>query len=179
MTPTLMPLYLRVLPDSALRLEAHEVADFDASVTDLAATLTTAMSALGGVGLAAPQLGVSRRVIVIRNGEEVQVLVNPQIAKRSRKTYVDEEGCLSMPGLLVPVERAVSVKVEAWTPQGAATRLELEGHGARILQHEVDHLDGVLTLDRLRVEDRPLVLSRLRELLPAWQRQRALPLNQI
>jgi peptide deformylase len=160
-----LPLYLRLYPDPALRLLARPVEHFGPDVARLADDMAEAMSAYGGVGLAAPQLGVSQRVIIVRDGLVAYTLVNPRILSSSSDTYVDEEGCLSLPGLAVPVVRSVFLDIEARSPSGEEIGLELEGHAARVVQHEIDHLDGILTLDRLREEDRAVVLPRLRELL--------------
>jgi peptide deformylase len=122
------------------------------------------MEDANGIGLAATQVGVLRRLFVFQAGEdeEPRAAVNPRITQRSDEVVSDDEGCLSMPGLLVPVERAVSVTLEAQDEQGTPYRLELRDLYARVVQHELDHLDGVLMLDRTTPEARREALGKLR-----------------
>jgi peptide deformylase len=118
-----------------------------------------------GVGLAANQVGVLRRVFVIQaaEDEEPRALVNPVIVDKSEETESDDEGCLSMQGVVVEVERPVRVRIEASDEQGNPVELELEELPARVAQHELDHLDGVLILDRTSEEDRREALAVLRQ----------------
>jgi peptide deformylase len=148
-----------------LRLEAQEVESFDADLAQLVARMTRLMADAQGVGLAANQVGVLRRVVVLLadGEEEPTVLVNPVIIDRSDETEEETEGCLSLQGVVVPVERALTLKVEARDAEGAPVELELEGLAARVAQHEVDHLDGVLILDRTTPEGRREALAVLRQ----------------
>jgi peptide deformylase len=147
---------IRQYPDPALRMPAREVESFDDDLVSLVERMTALMRDANGAGLAANQVGVVRRVFVFQSDSETdpQPLVNPRIVERSDEVETAEEGCLSMQGVRVPVERAVRVTMEAQDPRGAAVRLELEDLGARVAQHEVDHLDGVLMLDRTTAEAR-------------------------
>jgi peptide deformylase len=156
---------IRQYPDPVLRLEAQEVEVFDDDLAQLVARMTRLMQDAQGVGLAANQVGVLRRVVVLLadGEEEPRVLVNPVILDRSEETEDDTEGCLSLRGVVVPVERAVSLRVEARDAEGAPVALELEGLAARVAQHEVDHLDGVLILDRTTPEGRREALAVLRQ----------------
>ena len=156
---------IRQYPDPVLRLEAQEVDAFDGDLAQLVTRMTRLMQDAQGVGLAANQVGVLRRVVVmLADGEEEpQVLVNPVILDRSDETEEETEGCLSLQGVVVPVERALSLRVEARDAEGAAVELELEGLAARVAQHEVDHLDGVLILDRTTPEGRREALAVLRQ----------------
>jgi peptide deformylase len=116
-----------------------------------------------GVGLAATQVGIVRRIFVFRRGEDdVLAVVNPVITDRSSETETGDEGCLSLQGVTMPVERALRVTLEAKDEDGDELRLELEGHPARVVQHELDHLDGVLILDRTTDEARKEALAVLR-----------------
>jgi peptide deformylase len=116
-----------------------------------------------GVGLAATQVGIVRRVFVFqREEDDVVAVVNPVIAERSGETETSDEGCLSLRGVTAPVERALRVTLEAKDEKGGDLRLELEGHPARVVQHELDHLDGVLILDRTTDEARKEALAVLR-----------------
>ena len=156
---------IRQYPDPVLRLEAQEVELFDADLAQLVARMTRLMQDAQGVGLAANQVGVLRRVVVmLADGEEEPlVLVNPVILDRSDETDDETEGCLSLQGVVVPVERALSLKVEARDAEGERVELELEGLAARVAQHEVDHLDGVLIVDRTTPEGRLEALAVLRQ----------------
>jgi peptide deformylase len=157
---------VRQYPDPVLRMKAHEVEDFDDSVTDLVERMTILMEEARGVGLAAPQLGVLRRVLVFRTAEDepVTALVNPRIVSSGEELESAEEGCLSLGAatVVVDVERPIAVKLEAQTPAGDPVQLEAEGLQARVIQHEVDHLDGVLTIDRTSPEQRKEALAQLR-----------------
>jgi peptide deformylase len=116
-----------------------------------------------GVGLAATQVGVLRRVFVFEPGEDgPRTVVNPVVTERSSETALDEEGCLSLQTVRVPVERATSLVLEGKDETGADVRHELEGYAARVAQHELDHLDGVLIIDRTDDEHRKEALGLLR-----------------
>jgi peptide deformylase len=157
---------VRQYPDPVLRMKANEVADFDESVTSLVERMTMLMEEARGVGLAAPQLGVLRRILVYRTGEEdpVVALVNPRVVTTGEETEISEEGCLSLGAatVVVEVERPTAITVEASSPEGEALRVEAEGLQARVIQHELDHLDGVLTIDRTTPEQRKEALAQLR-----------------
>jgi peptide deformylase len=155
---------IRQYPDSALRLPAREVAEVDDEIRRLADRMIDLMHDAHGVGLAGTQVGTLRRVFVFQNGDDPEaiVVVNPQLADRSDETSVDDEGCLSLQGVLVPVERSVTVTLEGLDRDGEPLRLELEGLPARVVQHEVDHLDGVLIIDRTDPESRKQAMATLR-----------------
>jgi peptide deformylase len=157
---------VRQYPDPVLRMKANEVEDFDDSVTDLVERMTMLMDEARGVGLAAPQLGVLRRVLVYRTADDepVTALVNPRIVSSQDESDNLEEGCLSLGAatVVVEVERPVAVTLEAQTPEGEPVQIEAEGLQARVIQHEVDHLDGVLIIDRTTPEQRKEALAQLR-----------------
>jgi len=140
---------IRTFNDPVLRRAAAPVRRVTGSVKRLARSMVETMREYAGVGLAAPQVGVSKRLIVIDAGEEVHILINPRITASSG-SEVDWEGCLSFPGLLAEVERARTVSVEATGLDGKSVWLDAEDFFARALQHEIDHLDGVVILDRAR-----------------------------
>jgi peptide deformylase len=153
---------IRQYGDPALRMKAREVDQFDEELARLAERMTALMHEAQGVGLAATQVGVLRRLFVFTDDGEDRVLVNPVITKRSKETASEDEGCLSLQGVLVPVERAAEVVLEGQDVAGSPQRLELELPEARIVQHELDHLDGVLIIDRTDEESRRNALARLR-----------------
>jgi peptide deformylase len=154
---------IRQYPDVALRMQAHEVTEFDDYLAQLVERLADQMADAQGVGLAATQLGVLQRVFVFSRDEEgVTAVVNPRILEPSEERESDEEGCLSLQGVRVPVERSVSLTLEGLDPAGKWLRLDLEGLDARVVQHEIDHLDGVLIIDRTDEEHRREALGILR-----------------
>jgi peptide deformylase len=153
---------IRQYGDTVLRMKAREVETFDDDLERLVERMTVLMHEANGVGLAATQVGVLRRLFVFADEGEDRVLVNPTITKRSKDTEVDDEGCLSLRAVLVPVERATSVTIEGLDAKGEPVTLELELPSSRVVQHELDHLDGVLVIDRTDDESRRAALARLR-----------------
>lgn len=155
---------IRQYPDPVLRMQGQDVEQFDDELRRLGERLTSLMVEADGAGLAATQIGVLRRIFVFRHtaADESVVLVNPEVAERSEEVEMDDEGCLSLQGVLVPVERHVHVTVAAKDVAGADVRLELEGFDARACQHELDHLDGVLIIDRTDDASRRAALATLR-----------------
>jgi peptide deformylase len=155
---------IRQYPDPVLRMPAREVEVFDGDLEQLFSRMARLMQDANGVGLAATQIGVLRRLLVYREAADAEpvALANPQIVARSEETEVDDEGCLSLQGVLVPVERHVAVTVQARNPAGEERRVELQGVAARACQHEIDHLDGILILERTTPEARRDALRTLR-----------------
>ena len=140
---------IRQYGDPVLRMKANEVVEVDDDVRRLVERMTSLMEDAQGVGLAATQVGVLRRLFVFVNGDDgPQAVVNPTVVERAEETDSDEEGCLSLQGVKVPVERSVRVVVEGLDANGKPVRYELEDYDARVVQHELDHLDGVLIIDR-------------------------------
>lgn len=158
-----------VLGDPVLRTPAAEVTSFDDDLEELVLDLFETMYDAEGIGLAAPQVGVSLRVAVVdlkphgETGKRV-VLVNPRVVWASAETERQPEGCLSVPGLEEVVERACRVRVEAVDAAGEPLTVEAEDLYARALQHEIDHLDGVLFLDRVSPLKRRMLLKKWRKL---------------
>jgi peptide deformylase len=157
---------VRQYPDPVLRMKAKEIEELDESVTDLVERMVSLMDEARGVGLAAPQVGILRRVLVYRSGEEAPAvaLVNPRMTATAEEVETADEGCLSLGAatVIVEVERPVSVTVEGLSPTGEDLRVEAEGLEARVIQHELDHLDGILTIDRTTPEQRRAALGQLR-----------------
>ena len=153
---------IRQYGDPVLRMKAREIEAVDDDVRRLAERMTALMHEAQGVGLAATQVGVLRRLFVFTDAGEDRVLVNPVITKRSGKLEVDDEGCLSLREVLVPVERPIAVTIEGLDENGEPVKLELELPSARIVQHELDHLDGVLIIDRTDDESRRAAQGKLR-----------------
>jgi peptide deformylase len=136
-----------VIGDPVLREKAQPVPEVTRNIQKLLDNLAETMYAARGVGLAAPQIGVSKRVIVVDVGEGLWELVNPEIVSRKGED-VDVEGCLSIPGVAGKVRRASRVVVRGWDRNGKEIEIKASGLGARALQHEIDHLDGILFIDK-------------------------------
>jgi peptide deformylase len=142
-------------PDPILRLVADDVREFGPRIEKLVADMRETMHAVLGVGLAAPQVGVSLRVLVAEFEGMKGVppfraaLCNPVIVKSSERKVIAAEGCLSIPGKSGDVERHLRIKIKGQTPAGKPVMIEAEGYFARVLQHEIDHLNGILYIDRL------------------------------
>jgi peptide deformylase len=156
---------IRQYPDPVLRMRANEVESFDDDLRRLVERMKELMQDANGVGLAGTQVGTVQRVFVFQpDGEDEapRALVNPVLVKTSEVTLSDTEGCLSMQGVTIPVERPVKVTIEGKDENGEDVRLELEGRDARVTQHELDHLDGILILDRTTAEAQREALGILR-----------------
>ena len=157
---------VRQYPDPVLRMRANEAEQFDDALRALVERMSRLMQEARGVGLAAPQVGILQRVLVYQTDEEepVVALVNPRVVDESDERDTADEGCLSLgaASVVVPVERPVAVTLEATSPVGERVRVEAEGLQARVVQHELDHLDGVLTIDRTTPEAKRRALAELR-----------------
>jgi peptide deformylase len=157
--------HVRKFGDPVLRTAALPVERFDTALTAEVERMGELMHDALGIGLAATQLGVLHRVLVYRAYAEdpITALVNPVLEWSSAETETAEEGCLSLPGVHVEVERPAQVRVRAQDASGDPLRVEAEGLQARVIQHELDHLDGVLILDRISREQRKLAMRAMRE----------------
>ncbi len=154
---------LHLLGSPVLRQQSTPVARVDDAVRQLVDDLFETMRAAKGVGLASNQIGVARRVAVVDVGDEdppALALINPVIVERSDEHEVAEEGCLSIPEIFGDVERPAHVVVEALDRDGKKYRVEARGYKARAIQHEIDHLDGILFLDHLSAVKRSLLLAK-------------------
>ena len=157
--------HVRKFGDPVLRTEARPVDRFDETLRDEIAKMGALMADAWGIGLAATQVGIPHRVLVYRveHDSPVNALVNPELEWKGKDTEVADEGCLSLPGVQVEVERPVHVRVRARDEEGEAVVVEASGLEARVIQHEIDHLDGVLILDRTSRDQRKHALRALRE----------------
>jgi peptide deformylase len=157
--------FIRRLGDPVLKSRATPVDRFDDSLRRQVSRMAGIMHDALGVGLAAPQLGISQRLLVYRVGPDapVTVLANPELEWASGEVEPGEEGCLSIPGVLVDVDRPVYVRVRGLDEEGEERVVEASGLEDRVIQHEIDHLDGVLILERTSREERKRALRELRE----------------
>jgi peptide deformylase len=158
--------FIRRYGDPVLKSRATEVDRFDDTLRSQVARMGGIMGDALGVGLAAPQLGVSQRLLVYRVGQDAPLiaLANPEVEWESDEEEEAEEGCLSIPGVQLDVERPIHVRVRARDEHGDERVVEASGLEARVIQHEIDHLDGVLILDRTTKEQRKEAIRTLREL---------------
>jgi peptide deformylase len=154
---------IRQYPDAALKMTARPVEEFDDDLRRLVDRMKQLMVDANGIGLAATQVGVLQRLFVFQVAEDETVaLANPEIVERGEETAVEDEGCLSIQGVLLPVERSIAIVIAGQDEHGADVRYELEEPYSRVAQHESDHLDGVLILDRTTAEARREALASLR-----------------
>jgi peptide deformylase len=156
---------VRKFGDPVLRAVAVPVERFDADLAQEAESMGRLMHDALGVGLAATQLGILHRVLVYQAyaDDPLSVLVNPEIEWRSEETEVAEEGCLSLPGVHVEVERNAAIRVRARDAAGSEIEVDADGLEARVIQHEIDHLDGILVLDRISKAERKEAMRAMRE----------------
>jgi len=168
---------IRIYPDPVLRVRCSEVERFDGELAELVRNMIETMHAAPGIGLAAPQVGVEKRLAVVdlsvgEDPQQLLVLVNPEI-RAPEGSWVEEEGCLSIPELTERVKRPERIRVMAKNLAGEAIEVEAEGWLARAICHEVDHLDGVLFVDHLRGLRRDKARRALKRL--AAQQQQSVP----
>ncbi len=161
-------LKIEMLGSSVLRRKADEIGEIDDDLRRLIADMFDTMYAAEGIGLAGPQVGVSRRVVVVDLKDEAQTrmaLINPRIVDLAGDLEKEEEGCLSIPGVSALVARRPAVVVEALDERGETVRIEADGLFGRCLQHEIDHLNGVLFIDHLSALKRSMLVKKYRQIL--------------
>lgn len=150
---------LEILHDGneILRKKSIPVKEISPDVLALISDMKETMVAANGIGLAAPQVGKNIRLIIVATKDGEQALINPTIVKKSFRSEIDDEGCLSIPGCFVKVKRAKSIMVRAMREDGTTITFKAEGLFARVIQHEIDHLDGILMIDRISKKDAAIV----------------------
>ena len=167
-----MDLELTLYPSPVLRKVATPVEDFDDSLKETVEAMFRVMTESNGVGLAAPQVGLRKRILVLNatgEPEDALALVNVKILERFGPNTTYEEGCLSFPEIYAEVVRPESCKVSAFTPDGEPIEREFDGFESRIVQHEYDHLEGVLLVDRMSPADKQLHRAALEELVERYR----------
>jgi peptide deformylase len=163
---------IRIYGDPVLRVKARPIGEIDEGVRALARDMLDTLAEAEGVGLAGPQIGEEHRIIVVHPPapgrdevrEEARVYLDPEVVSKSGPTVAEEEGCLSIPGIYEVVKRPDRVRIRARTLDGESIELEAEGMLARIFLHEIDHLDGVLFVDRIGPMRRALLKRQLKEM---------------
>jgi peptide deformylase len=156
--------YLRVYGDPILREKAREFKGSLKEIKQLISDMTKIMRQYKGVGLSAPQIGILKRVIIADTGEGLLSIVNPEILERDREKELASEGCLSFPGVTLEIKRARHVTVAGLNSKGEEIQLNLSNLLARVIQHEIDHLDGILIIDRVSKKKLKPVKGRLTEI---------------
>ena len=167
---------LTLYPDPLLRRPALPISSFDEELRAIVAGMFERMYASKGVGLAGPQVGLKRRLLVLNPSGETKdelVLVNPRLTERFGPPTLFEEGCLSFPGIYAEVERPESCRVQAFRVDGTPFEETYSGFTSRIIQHEYDHLEGVLLVDRMSAADRLRNKAALEELVQRFKRKAA------
>lgn len=144
-----MTLEIKKYPDPVLKRKAEKVDKITPKIKELIFNMKETLHQAQGVGLAAPQIGILERIIVVQTESGPQTFINPEITRKSRETETGEEGCLCLPGSYLKIKRAKKVEITALDINSNKIELKAEGLLARIFQHEIDHLDGVLILDKI------------------------------
>ena len=179
--PAPLELTLTLYPDPMLRKVAQPVTAFDEELARTVAAMFARMVASKGVGLAAPQVGLKRRILVLNaTGDEKDnlALINPTIVARSGPETLFDEGCLSFPGIYAEIKRPDRCAVKAFDVSGRAIEREYSGFESRIIQHEFDHLEGVLLVDRMSPADKLTHKAALQELVERYKKKPAAPARQ-
>ena len=145
---------IKEYPNKILREKCIEIKEITEGIKKLAGDLSEIMMEKDGIGLAAPQVGESKRMIAVFFKGKPQVFLNPKILRKSRKTDVMEEGCLSFSGLFLKIKRAKEVELEFLNLQGEKIKMKTEGLAAKVFQHEIDHLNGILFIDRISLSQK-------------------------
>ncbi len=152
-------------PNKILREKCEEVTDFDESLDKTVLDMFSIMYKKNGAGLAASQVGIKKRIIAVYAGEGSVAIINPKIIKKEG-SETEEEGCLSFPSLFLKIKRAKKIKAEGQNTKGKRIEIDVEGLISRALQHEIDHLDGILFIDRIGFWKKWRLKRRLKKLLP-------------
>jgi len=151
---------IRIYPDPILVRKAIPVQNIDGKVKMVVDRMAEVMYANKGIGLAAPQVGISRQIIIVDIGQGLRALINPEIVKGEGESIL-EEGCLSLPNIEVPVKRMEKVYIRAWNLDGKEASLELSNFSGRVYQHEIDHLNGILIIHHISRLRRELLIKRM------------------
>jgi peptide deformylase len=156
------------LGNEILRQKALPIEEINEEIVQLAASMIARLDPKEGIGLAAPQVGVNKRIFIVHiEDDEPRVFINPSIINTSEDEVMYEEGCLSIPGVWADVKRPAVIQVQAWNEKGKAFKVEASGIMARVIQHEYDHLEGVLFVDRLPELKREQLLSKYEKIKKA------------
>jgi len=144
-----MILEIKKYPNPVLRKKCQEVTEITDEIRNLSQDIKETVKQKDGLGLAAPQIGELKRIIIVQAVNGAEVFINPKITRKSKGTEIREEGCLSFPGLFLKIKRAGEIEMEFLNLRGEKKEMKAGGLSARIFQHEIDHLDGILLIDRI------------------------------
>lgn len=144
-----MVLEIKKYPDPVLRKKCDEVKEINEEIRKISRAMIEAKKNSRGIGLAASQVGILKRIIIVESEDEPYIFLNPEILEKSKKQEIMEEGCLSFPGLFLKIKRPKEVEIKALNLNGQKIKMKVDGLMARIFQHEIDHLNGILFIDRL------------------------------
>lgn len=151
---------IRIYPDPILFKKAEKVQIIDGQIKEIVDRMTAVLHAHGGIGLAAPQIGISNQIIILGLGENCRAFINPELVSGEGESIL-EEGCLSLPTIEVPVKRKERVLMRAWDLDGREINLEVSGFRSRVYQHEIDHLHGILIVDHISPLERKLLIKKM------------------
>ncbi|WGS64632.1 peptide deformylase [Marinitoga aeolica] len=165
-----MDLKVRLIGDPVLRKKATKIEKIDESFLELLEIMTNMMYREDGVGLAAPQVGISKRFFIMDDGKQLRKVINPEIIEFLGEESTFEEGCLSIPGIFLNVKRPEGVKVKYTNENGEIIEEELHEYTARIFQHEYDHLEGILFIDKVSTASKAKVKGKIKELMKEGKR---------
>lgn len=157
-------LEIKKYPDKVLKKKSEEIKEITQEIKEIVLDMIETMEKNEGVGLAAPQVGILKRIIAVQTETGPKVFINPKILKKSAEKIIDEEGCLSVPGIRLKIKRAKSAEVKAIDEGGKEVLVKAEGLLARVFQHEIDHLDGKLFIDRLNFWQRWKIRKELKNI---------------
>ena len=152
--------YVRIYPDPVLIKKSAPVQNIDGKIKMVVDRMVEVMYANKGIGLAAPQIGIPRQIIIVDTGEGLKALINPEIVEGDDESIL-EEGCLSLPNIEVPVKRKERALIQGWNLEGKEVSLELFGFPGRVYQHEIDHLNGILIIHHISRLKRELLIKRM------------------
>jgi peptide deformylase len=158
-----MQLEIKKYPDPILRKKAEKINEITQEIKKICEDMAEVMVEQKGIGLAAPQIGESKRILAIRTENGPEVFLNPKIIKKSKETEIGEEGCLSFPGLFLKNKRAKKIEIQALDVQGEEIQIKAGDLMARVFQHEIDHLNGILFIDRLGFWQRLRIRKKLKQ----------------
>lgn len=157
-------LEIKKYPDSIMGEKCQEVEKIDDEILKLIEEMKKKMIESEGVGLAANQVGIGKKIIIVQTEKGPEALINPKILKKSRETEISEEGCLSLPGVRLDIKRAKEVLIEALDTDGKFLQIEAKNLPARIFQHEIDHIEGCLIIDRISFFEKLKIRKQLKEI---------------
>jgi len=157
-------LEIKKYPDSIMGKKCQEVEKIDDEILKLIEEMKKKMIESEGVGLAANQVGIGKKIIIVQTEKDPEAFINPKILKKSRETEISEEGCLSLPGVRLDIKRAKEVLIEALDIDGKFLQIEAKNLPARIFQHEIDHIEGRLIIDRISFFEKLKIRKQLKEI---------------